>query len=164
MPRIIALAIALVLIALAPRAEARRIRWQKIEIRKGDDATRVQKRLSRLLKNATKKAKWGRGDTVKLRARLTKLNWERHDDVLKVSVTMHARIVGGRGARSHIRIGGRPKDRAKLEKQALKIVANGLITRLSDMARTEAKKRAERKKREEEKARAEKAREEEAGD
>jgi hypothetical protein len=149
MHRLFALLLASALLAFAPRADARRVRWQKIEVRKGDDASRVEKRLSRLLKNATKKAKWGKGDTVKLRARLTKLSWEKRDDVLRVSVTVVARIVGGKGARSHIRIGGKPSDRRKLEKQALKIVSDGLITRLSDMARTEAKKREKAKKREE---------------
>jgi hypothetical protein len=140
MHRLLALALAASLFALAPRAEARKVRWQKIEVRQGDDATRVTKSLSRLLKNATKKAQWGRGDSVKLSARLTKLTWEKHGDVLKISVTVVAKIVGGRGARSHIRIGGRPKNRTKLEKQALKIVSDGLITRLSDMARSEKKK------------------------
>ena len=147
MRKLLAFALAVCFFALAAPAEARRVRWQKIEVRKGDDAPRVEKKLSRLLKNATKKAKWGKGDKVKLSARLTQLRWEKHGDVLKVSVTVVARIVGGKGARSHIRIGGRPKNRDKLEKQALKIVSDGLITRLSDMARTESKKRAEAKKR-----------------
>ena len=156
MPRLLALALAASLFALAPAASARSVRWQKIEVRRGDDATRIEKKLGRLLKNATKKAEWGRGDVVKLSARLTQLTWETHGDVVKVNVTVVARIAGGQGARSHIRIGGRPTDRKKIEEQALKIVSDGLITRLSDMARTEAKERAEaeKKAKEEEKARA----------
>lgn len=154
MPRLLALALAACLFALAPTASARSVRWQKIEVRRGDDATRIEKKLGRLLKNATKKAEWGRGDVVKLSARLTKLSWETHGDVVKVNVTVVAKILGGQGARSHIRIGGRPSDRKKLEEQALKIVSDGLITRLSDMARTEAKEReeAEKKAKEKEKA------------
>jgi hypothetical protein len=46
-----------------------------------------------------------------------------------------ARIEGGKGARSHIRVGGRLRERTKLERQALKIVADGLVTRLSSLSR-----------------------------
>ncbi len=149
MHRILALVFAVCVLAVAPDAEARKVRWDKIEVRKGDDAHRVQLKLSKLLKRATRKATWGKGDTVALSARLTHLVWEQHDDVVRVSVTVVAKIIGGNGARSHIRIGGHPKDRAKVEEQALRIVSDGLITRLSDMARTESAEAEKKKKAEE---------------
>lgn len=160
MRRLLALALAATLFAIAPNAAARKVRWDKIEVRTGDDAKRVEKRLGKLLKRATKAAKWGKGDTVKLSAKLTKLTWEKNDDVLRVSVTVVAKIIGGRGARSHIRIGGHPKDKQKLEEEALKIVSDGLITRLSDMARTRAAEEAKKKKAEDEKKKAEDAKNE----
>jgi hypothetical protein len=135
-----ALALALTMFAVAPEASARTVRWEKIEVRSTENAKRVEKELTKLLKRATKRADWGKGDTVKLSARLTKITWERVDDVLRVSVTVHAKIAGGNGARSHIRIGGHPKDKLEIEKVALKIVSDGLITRLSDMARTASAK------------------------
>ena len=119
-------------------AEARKVTWQAVEVRSGDDGKRVAATLKGLLKTATKRAKWGDGDKLEMKARVKKLEWEAHDDVLRVSVTVVARIKGGETARSHIRLGGHPKDRRKIEKEALKIVADGLVTRLSDIARREA--------------------------
>jgi hypothetical protein len=45
------------------------------------------------------------------------------------------RIEGGPSARSRIRLGGRPSERKKLEKDALKVVATGIVTRLAELAR-----------------------------
>ena len=134
---LVALLLALTVVVAAPNVEARDARWKKVEVVPKPGRVRVLKRLTRLLKKATKKEDWGKGETVWLTARLTKLVWEKKGDVLRVSVTVVAKIVDGKGARSHIRIGGRPKDKLKLEKQALKIVSEGLITRLSDMARSQ---------------------------
>lgn len=141
----------------APSADAwarrvTRVEWVDVK-GKGDDAARVSKQLEKLLIAASRKAKWGKGPELKLTARVTKLEWESSEDVLRVSVTVVANIRGGKGARSHIRIGGRPSKRRQLEEQALKVVADGLVTRLSDLARRQAAALAEekeRKKRDEE--------------
>jgi hypothetical protein len=152
---------------LAPSAGARTIEWTKVEVREGDDVFRVSKVLRKELGRATRNATWGKGDPLKLNARVTRLDWTQSDDVLRVTVTVVARITGAQGARSHIRIGGRADERTRIERQALRIVAGGLVTRLSEMARAKsvedqkraeaAKKEAEAvKKAEEEKKRAEK--------
>jgi hypothetical protein len=106
-------------------------------VRPGNDAKRVARRLKRLLGKASKNAKWGKGK-LKLSARVTQLEWEERDDVVRVSLTVVARIVGGPSARSHIRLGGRPSERSTLERDALRIVANGLVTRLAELARSRA--------------------------
>ncbi len=130
-------------------AEARtRVTWTKVDARAGDDTKRVAKSLEKLLVRKSRKAKWGKGEKLNLSARVTKLTWERHDDVLRVSVTVVAKIAGGKGARSHIRIGGRPSERRKTEAQALNIVASGLVTRLVALAKARAA-RAEKRKAEE---------------
>jgi len=113
----------------------RRVEWTQVEVRKGDDAKRVAKRLKKMLKRQTRHADWGRGNRLKLIANVTQLHWEQRGDVLRVTVTVVARIDGGKSARSHIRVGGRPKQRRKLEKQALQIVSGGLVTRLANIAR-----------------------------
>jgi hypothetical protein len=133
----VSLALAALLLVHAPDAAARTVRWKAVEVRLAEDGPRVEKTLTKLLKSATRKAKWGKGDPIDLSAKLTQLQWERRDDVLRVSVTVVARIAGKQSARSHIRIGGRPADKHKIEKEALRIVSEGLITRLSDMARNE---------------------------
>ena len=130
---------ALVLAWPSDAAAAARVRWREVKVRPGDDAKRVKRSLTRLLKRATRRAKWGKGrKKIELTARVTRLTWQRrNDDVLRVSVTVVARIRGGRRARSFIRVGGSVKQRRKLEKQALGIVAGGLVTRLAEMVRKE---------------------------
>jgi hypothetical protein len=136
--RLFAIALAIAVMVVAAPAAARTVRWTKVEAPAKHDAKvkkRIEKALSRLLKKASKRAKWGKGKKLDLSARITKLVYEEGDEVLRVSVTVVAKIDGGKGARSHIRLGGRPNERRKVEKDALKIVADGLVTRLSDIAR-----------------------------
>jgi hypothetical protein len=134
--RWLAFVLAPALLFIAPDvAAARPVKWAQVEVRSGDDAGRVAANLKSLLKKASEQVKWGKGDKLELSARVTKLDWEKNDDVLRVSVTVVAKIAGGKSARSHIRIGGRVNERRDIEKEALKIVADGLVTRLSDMAR-----------------------------
>lgn len=141
------------LIAGPASAAGRQVRWTKVEVRssveqpdedRAKTASRVARTLEKLLVKASRKAKWGKGDRLELTARVTKLVWEEHDDVLRVTVTVVARIKGGESARSHIRLGGRPKERRSIEKDALEIVAGGLVTRLSDIARRRAEAAPER--------------------
>ncbi len=146
MPRrrwfILLLTALLVLLPPAREASARRkkVNWTQIDVRPGDDAKRIKHTLRRLLVKASKRAKWGKIRGLKLRARVTKLSWEKREDVARVSVTVLARIEGGKGARSHIRLGGHNSEKRKLERQALRIVANGLVTRLAELARQRGKK------------------------
>jgi hypothetical protein len=119
----------------APADAARRFQWTDVVVRDGDDAKRVAKALRSLLERASHKAKWGRGNTVKLSARVTRFDWEEHDDVLRLTITVVARTELGKTARSHLRVGGRPSERRKIEREALGIVASGLVTRLSEIAR-----------------------------
>jgi outer membrane lipopolysaccharide assembly protein LptE/RlpB len=48
------------------------------------------------------------------------------------------RLVGGPSARSRISFGGNPSEREALEKQVLSMVANGVVTRLAEIARAQA--------------------------
>jgi len=132
-----------VLLTSSSPAQARRSRveWSAVEVRAGDDAKRVAKMVRRMLKRAPRRAKWGKSkSTVKLTAKVTQLRWETHEDVLRLTVTMRASIKGGKTARSHLRVGGRPKKRRKLERQTLKIVVGGLVTRMADMVRRQRAK------------------------
>ncbi|HHH29711.1 MAG TPA: hypothetical protein ENK57_15385 [Polyangiaceae bacterium] len=138
--RLLALVLAIGLVLVVSPAAARTVRITEVDASKSPDPKverRIEKTLTRLLKRATRRAKWGKGDKVELSARVVKLSYEESEDVLRVSVTVVAKIAGGKGARSHIRLGGRPSKRHDVEKDALKIVADGLITRLSAIARGE---------------------------
>jgi hypothetical protein len=125
-----------VALTLSPQASAarKRVRWTRVEVPTADGSKRVERNLKRLLKKATRRAKWGKHKGIDLSARVIQWKWEDRGDVVRLSVTVVARISGGRKARSHIRVGGRPKERRKLEREALKIVADGLVTRLVQLA------------------------------
>lgn len=138
---VLPLAAALSLTALPSESWAARkkVDWTAVDVRPGDDAKRVAKQLRRELRRASKSADWGKQDKLSLRARVKVLEWDEREDVVRLKLTVVARIVDGPTARSHIQLGARPSERRKLEHQALRIVAEGLVTRLAEIARKHAK-------------------------
>jgi hypothetical protein len=134
-----AAALSLAFVVLAPglaHAKAT-VLWTRIEVPERDDASRLKRTLKDLLSSSSKKANFGRRKSVTLVARLVEFSVEERGDVLQVRCTIAGRIVGGAGARSRISFGGSPKDRRALEDQVLKMVANGLVTRLAQISRAE---------------------------
>jgi hypothetical protein len=126
----------LALFFVAPNAHAaRKIKWTKVETRAGKDAKRLSLTFRKLLKKKSRRAKWGKGASLELSAKVVTLDWEESEEVLRIRIVVVAKIAGGKTARSKIRIGGRPNERRKLEKQALKIVSDGLVVRLATIAR-----------------------------
>lgn len=117
-----------------------KVEWTHIRVPEGKEADRTTKLLKTLLTQAAKKADFGKAKNVKLSARVVQFSSERRGDVLQVSCTIVGRLVGGPTARSRISFGGDPAEREKLEKQVLSMVANGLVARLADIARTQAAK------------------------
>jgi hypothetical protein len=132
--------VALLVFLFALPAEARAVKWTAVEVRAGDDSDRVAKAMRKLLERQSRKADWGKGKPLQLSAHVTQLDWEERGDVVRVTVTVVAKISGGHHARSKIRLGGKPSARRKLEQEALGIVAGGLVTRLSNLAREPAPK------------------------
>ncbi len=126
----------LLLLSATDVEAARKVTWTTVEVGSGDNRKAVARDLKKLLRRETRRAKWGKGKGLELSARVSKLAWEKNDDVVRVTVTVVAKIAGGKGARSHIRLGGSPTERRKLLRQALRIVSSGLVTRLSSIART----------------------------
>lgn len=116
-------------------AAGKKVDWTAVVVRPGDDAKRVSRELRRSLRKASKGADWGKHKKLALSARVKVLEWEVRDDLVRLKLTVVGRIVDGPSARSHIRLGARPSERRKLERQALRIVAEGLVTRLADLAR-----------------------------
>jgi hypothetical protein len=135
----LALALAVALAAPAARAGGSRVEWAAVQIREGDDAPRIEKKLRALLQKAAKRAQWGKGDKLRLVVHVARLDWEDHDDVARVDVKAVARIEGAAPVRTRIRMGGHTRERRRLEEQALRVVAEGVVTRLSAMARERAR-------------------------
>ena len=120
-----------------------KVAWKKIEAPAGDDHDRLVRLLKPLLQKATRKADFGKSKGVVLHARIVTWRSFTQGDVHRVSCTLVGRIQGGPTARSRISFGGRPTERAALEKQVLTMVANGVVTRLAEIVKTRATEAAE---------------------
>ena len=116
-----------------------KVSWGEVAVREGEDSARVAKELSKLLKTATKRADWGKRKDKKafyaLSAKVTKFEWQETAGVVHLDVVAVGKLKGGAGVKTKIRVGGKPTDRKKLEKDGLRIVAEGLVTRLAELVR-----------------------------
>jgi hypothetical protein len=135
-------------IALTPAASFARsstkVEWASIRVPAAKGSERTTRVLRGFLTQAAKKADFGSAKSVKLSARVVEFTSVKKGDILQVSCTIVGRLVGGPSARSRISFGGNPNEREELEKQVLSMVANGLVTRLAEIARTQAaRKKAE---------------------
>ena len=108
--------------------------WKQVDARGIGDGERISRALKAHLEKAARKADFGDADRVTLTARIVEYRWEDRGDVVRLSCTVVGRVVGSASARSRIAFGGSPKDRGALEKQVLSMVANGLVTRLAQIA------------------------------
>lgn len=121
-----------------PRAK---VEWARVEVPEGQHAARLGKVFKEALKQASKRADFGKGvKSVTLSARIVELRTEQQGDVLRVTCTAMGRVSGGAGARSKLSYGGDPAKREQLEKEVVTMVANGLVTRLAQIVRTQAPK------------------------
>jgi hypothetical protein len=143
--------VVLVVLAALPvprAAEARSnadVEWTRVDVRPTTkDGARLAKNLHQLLREASRKADFGKTGKVLLRARIAEYVVEQKGDVLRIRCTVIGRLEGGPSAKSRIAFGGDPKDPKALETQVLKMVAAGLTGRLAALAkaRETAKKKA----------------------
>jgi hypothetical protein len=115
-----------------------KIEWSAVRVPEGRGSERTAKMLRGFLTQAAKKADFGSAKSVKLTARVVEFTAVKKGDILQVSCSIVGRLVGGPSARSRISFGGNPAEREELEKQVLSMVANGLVTRLAEIAKTRA--------------------------
>jgi hypothetical protein len=111
-----------------------KVTWTRIRVPEGDEALKTERTLKTLLAAAVKRADFGDLDKVSATAQVAELSWQARGDVLQLTCTLVGKLAGGPGARSRISLGDRPERRAVLEKQVLTLVANGLVTRLAELA------------------------------
>lgn len=126
-----------------------KVEWSSVRMPEGKDADKRARVLKTLLTQAARKADFGKTKSVTLSARVVEFSSVKKGDVQQVSCTIVGRLSGGPSARSRISFGGSPEERQQLEKQVLSMVANGLVARLAEIARTKAA-REERKEKEKE--------------
>lgn len=148
---IVALALALTA-SLAPAESAfakgkARVEWTRVDAPEGKkDGDRIARTLRGLLKEASRKADFGKSGKVTLRAKITEYVVEKKGDVLRIRCTVIGRVEGGPSAKSRVSFGGDPNDPKGLEKQVLSTVAHGVTSRLAAIARSRAEAEEKKKK------------------
>lgn len=116
-----------------PKAD---VEWTRVEASPSHkEGARLAKTLRGLLKEASRKADFGKAGKVLLQARILEYVVEKKGDVLKIRCTVVGRLEGGPSAKSRISFGGDPKDPKALEKQVLTMVAHGVTSRLAALAK-----------------------------
>jgi len=113
----------------------------EIRVPDSDDAKATRNRIKLirgLLRSAAKHADFGEAKNVQIHAKLTRFEVVEKDGILRVTCTLIGRLDGGPSARSHISFGGHPEKRKTLEKQVLRMVSDGIITRLAELAKQRA--------------------------
>lgn len=128
---------------VAASAEARprrpKVVWTKVTVREGRDQDEKQKLLEKILKKEARHANWGTAEAgpVEAQIEIRELAAVIDGDVVRVSCSGVGKIPGVGQAKSKFSFGGRPSDRAKLEKHVMELVARGIVTRLAEMARAQ---------------------------
>lgn len=124
-------------LVVAPRpafAKKAELAITKLELPE-DSAADFEKRLRRMIRTAGANADFGKGKKVEATFRLKEFKVETTDDLVRVTATFVGRLHEGGTAKSHISFGAKPSKRKSLEKQVLRMVVDGVVTRLAEMAR-----------------------------
>lgn len=113
------------------------VSWTTTNVREGSDQAQVEVWLKEILKEESKKARWGKKIEAPLEGAitLTDLRVDEHEGVVRVSCSAIGKIPGVGAARSKFSYGGRPEEKLKLKRHVIELVARGIIGRLSEMVR-----------------------------
>ncbi|MBM4375686.1 MAG: hypothetical protein FJ095_11425 [Deltaproteobacteria bacterium] len=162
--RLVSLAFVAALTLVVPvfAAPTPRVTWSEVAVREGDDSARLAKLLGKQLSTATRRAEWKAkrkppsatpaltrtanaeasakspskpAAPVPLSAKVLRFDWSQASDVVHLDVAALGRIARGPTVRTKIRLSGKPNERSKLEKDALRLVAEGLVARLAEIVR-----------------------------
>ena len=95
--------------------------------------------MRKILEKEGRRADWGkkRKEPVEAEVVVKELVSVREGDIVRVTCTAVGRVKGLGAAKSKFSYSGLPQDKAKLEKHVLELVARGIVTRLSDMAKAD---------------------------
>jgi len=105
------------------------------------DRPDLERHLRDVVTRYARRMDWGNhGDeAIEAKIEVTELSVVATKGVVRVTCAGHGRLSGGHGgriARSRFSMGGRPREKAALERQLITMLGRGLVTRLADMARS----------------------------
>lgn len=116
------------------------VAWTKVEVPPGDRRRARESMLRKVLGRESRDADWGEHKSGRIEASVSVVEFavERRDDVVRVTCTALGKLAGGPSVRTHFSIGDHPSRQVKLETMVLTLVARGIVTRLSAIARKRA--------------------------
>lgn len=120
------------------------VEWTEVVLPESDRKGVRTALLKGVLKKESRRADWGEQPDGKLQGvvKVVEFTVVRKEDVVRVTCTAVGKLSKGPAVRTHFSFGGHPHQQAKLEKTMLTLIAQGVITRLSSIARERAKRRA----------------------
>jgi hypothetical protein len=121
--------------AAKAKVEVKSVEWKTSNVADVAREKRLSSEIRRAAQRAAKGLDFGKSGRVELSFTVVEVSREDLGDVVRVSCTLVGRVAGGGRARSKLRFGGHPKDTKKLEKQVVIAATDGVMTRLSEMAR-----------------------------
>jgi len=116
----------------------RRVVWTEIRVVARQKRPELERFLKEVVESQTRKADWGGGrggEPLEARFQVTEFDVVQKSDVVRVICTAVGRIQGAPSVRSHFSMGGRPAQRAELERQLLTMLGRGIVSRLAVIAR-----------------------------
>lgn len=130
--------------AHAKRKPPTTVTWTSVDLPEDKLRASRERTLRTMLRKESKDADWGEHEKGRLEASVKVIEFQVHarEDVVRVTCTAMGRLAGGPSVRTHFSIGDHPKQQARLEKMILTLVARGIVTRLSSIARKRATKNA----------------------
>lgn len=128
--------------ALAKKPPKTHVEWTEVVLPEDERKGVRTAILKAVLKKESKRVDWGEQPGGKLQAivKVTEFSVMRKQDVVRVTCTAVGKLSKGPAVRTHFSFGGRPHEQAKLEKTMLTLIAQGVITRLSSIARGRARR------------------------
>jgi hypothetical protein len=126
--------------AWAKKPPRTRVEWTEVVLPDDDRRAVRTSILKAVLKKESRRVDWGQhaGGELQGVVKVVEFAVSRKEDVMRVTCTAVGKLNKGPAVRTHFSFGGHPHQQEKLEKTMLTLIAQGVITRLSAIARDRA--------------------------
>lgn len=123
------------------------VTWTSVELPEDKRRAQRERTLRSVLRKEARDEDWGAATDNRIEAsvRVIEFHVIHKPDVVRVTCTAMGKLAGGPSVRTHFSIGDHPTKQGKLEHMVLTLVARGLVTRLSAIARNRAARAAKSK-------------------
>jgi len=119
------------------KVEITDVSWPGAPKDKGREKS-VVRTLRRLATAASAHLDFGSAGKARVKLSLKRFELTEEEGLLRLSCEVVGKLDGGGTARSKIRLGAKPENRKKLERQALSATSDSVMVRLAEMAKANA--------------------------